>query len=485
MRAVFFGTLLFSTAVLCLGADPRTELEHRIDRVIRASPLADRSLLGVQVVDLKSGATVFSRNDGRLFLPASNMKLFTTALALERLGPDYRFTTKLVQESTGDLVLAGSGDPSLSGRAYPYRKGQDPDSPLKAVERLADAAVAAGLTYVAGDVVGDDRLYPWVPYPENWTQDDVIRDYGAPVSALSVADNIVTVTVHPGVQGDDLAVLSLSPAVEYFAIDNRIRTVGKGGGAKVEIWRAAGSRQLILTGTMPLGSAAIHETLAVDDPALFAACALYEALLARGVRIQGSPVARHRLASDSFEPVAGATLAILTSPPMAELLQVVDKVSQNLHAELMLRETGRVKGAGATREAGLDVLFDFLKEAGAPAEDFRMDDGSGLSRNAEVTPRLVARLLTYMNGSSNRERWLALLPVGGEDGTLAHRLCCVSDAKLVRAKTGTLARAIALSGYADSRSNGRLAFSILVNNFNAPASAVQAWVDKIALALVE
>ena len=173
------------------------------------------------------------------------------------------------------------------------------------------------------------------------------------------------------------------------------------------------------------------------------------------------------------------------SPPLADILQVMDKVSQNLYAELMLREVGRATRGDATEEAGLAELAVFLTRMGAPAGDWRLEDGSGLSRNAMVTPRLITKLLVDLYASKNRELWMSLLPAGGEDGTLDRRLCCFSGGQGIRAKTGSLSRGLALSGYADSKAHGTLAFSILVNNFSAPPAAVRQWIDRIATALLE
>ncbi len=476
---------LLLSIIPCAAAD----LSQAIDALMQASPVA-RASVGIHVVDLKTGNALYSRNADRLFLPASNMKLFTVALALERLGPDYRMTTRLVRAPSGDLVLVGGGDPSLSGRAYPYQK-ETPTlkpNPLQAIEELADQAVAAGIMRVDGDIVGDDQLYPWAPYPPSWTVDDVMQEDGAPVSALTVNDNVVTLSIHPAARAGDLAAVSLEPALEYFAVDNQVVTVAGEKQARVRLSRKPGSRQVLAWGSIPLGGATVRETVAVDDPALFAACALYDALARRGVAIRGRPVARHRSTTDDPWPVEGDVIASRTSPPLVDLLQVTEKVSQNLHAELMLREVARVTRGTGTREAGLEELAAWLASIGIKAEEWRAEDGSGLSRNDEVSPRAVARLLTTMAASKNATAWLSLLPVGGEDGTLEHRLCCVSGAgaaKQVRAKTGSLTRAIALSGYADSRTRGRLAFSILVNNFSAPAAEVRAWVDRIALALVD
>lgn len=475
----------WALALFAVFSCAATDLEHRIDELAGTSAPAGTGFAGIHVVDLASGKTLYRRNEDRLFLPASNLKLFTTALALDRLGPDYRFVTRLVREPSGGLVLVGSGDPSLSGRVFPYRKDAPSGPPLQAIEDLAEQAVANGLHRVDGDVAGDDRLYPWDPYPPSWTQDDALRDYGAPVSALAVNDNVVTISIEPGVRPGDLASLSVQPALEYFTIDNRVLTGRRGGEASVRIRRIPGTRQWLLRGSVPAGHAALAEIIPLDDPALYAASALYDALVRRGVVIRGRAVARHRSLSEEYDSPAGDVIAMRTSPPLRDILQVMDKVSQNLYAELMLREVGRAARRDGAEEAGLAELAVFLTGMEAPAGDWRLEDGSGLSRNAMVTPRLITKLLAHLYASKERELWMSLLPAGGGDGTLDRRLCCVNGGQGIRAKTGSLARGLALSGYAESKAHGALAFSILVNNFSAPPSAVRQWIDKIATALLE
>jgi D-alanyl-D-alanine carboxypeptidase/D-alanyl-D-alanine-endopeptidase (penicillin-binding protein 4) len=459
-------------AISCSAAD----LEQRLDALTAETPAL--GFAGIQVVEAATGKTLYSKNADRLFLPASNLKILTSALALERLRPDYRFTTRVVREPSGDIVLVGSGDPSLSGRAFPYNKEQRPGPPLQAIEQLADAIAAHGVERIDGDIVGDDRLYPWDPYPASWTEDDTLRDYGAPVSALSLNDNTVTVSISPGS-------LTLTPPFEYLTIDNRLRTAARGTESVVHARRIARSSQWQLTGVIPLGHAAVIETLPVDDPALFAASALYDALARRGIAIHGRPLARHRSFGEPYAAVEGEELATRTSPPLADLLQVMDKVSENLHAELLLREVGRVTRGEGTTAAGLAEMTAYLTATGAPPGDWRLEDGSGLARNTLVTPRLLTHILAREAQSADSALWISLLPAAGEDGTLSRRLCCMSSGRGVRAKTGTLSRALALSGYADSTSHGQLAFSILINDFQAPPAEVTQWIDKIATALLE
>lgn len=470
------------TALLLVlaGLGSAADLAPKLAALIEHAPPAVRGVAGVHVVDLATGASVFAYNENQLLMPSSNLKLFTAALALARLGPDYRFETRLLRESSGSLAVVGSGDPSLSGRVYPYDATAKMLPTLHAVNELADQAVAAGLRVVDGDIIGDDSRYPWAPYPESWTADDSQHAFGAPVSALAFNDNAVTITLRPGTRAGELARLELDPPFEYFQIDNRVVT---GTASSVQVQRIPGTRQVVLTGTINSRGQAAVETLAVDDPALFTSHALYDALLRRGVTVRGRPVARHLSGIPS--PLEGTLLVSRKSPPLAELLRTTIKVSQNLHAEMLFREVAYVKQGQGTVDAGLRELKSMLTQLGISPATVVGEDASGLARNDEVTPRAVTQLLTAMAAGPQRDLWRELLPVGGQDGTLSNRLCCSVESVSIRAKTGSLTRAVALSGYADSPANGHLAFSILVNNFSAPAAEVRAWVDSVASALVE
>jgi D-alanyl-D-alanine carboxypeptidase/D-alanyl-D-alanine-endopeptidase (penicillin-binding protein 4) len=470
--------------VACGVAAPAQTLSERLDALLKDSPVAQRAFVGVEVYDLAKGEVVYASNAGRLFVPASNTKLFTTALALTRLGPDYRFQTVVRQEGP-DVVLYGGGDPTLSGRAVPYRKGPDPAEPLAAIEALADQVAASGIRRIDGDIIGDDTAYVWEPYPQGWAGDDALWDYGAPVSALTVNDNVFALTLRASAAGEPPAV-TLSPALEYFTIDNRVRT-GPGLENRVRMERPAGTRQLLLWGTMPSDPVtATKLLLAIDDPALYAACALADALERRGIEIRGRPVARHRFPSDEAagQP-EGVELARRTSPPLGETLTILDKVSQNLHAEMALREVARVRRGTGSRQAGLEEERDFLKEAGIERGEYQFADGSGLARSGLVTPAAIVALLRYMYASMYRDQWISLLPVGGEDGTLGTRFNGNRAAARIHAKTGSLSHVAALSGYAEKASGGMLAFSILVNNFNSQGADVRALIDKIALLVAE
>ena len=474
---------------LALTASGATLLEQRIDEIIRTAKALAPGAIGVEVIQLRSGKVLYSRNSDKLFTPASNTKLFSTGLALTRLGRDHRMTTRVYVPSgpgvdgqvPGDLVLFGGGDPSMSELVIPYEKGAALLDPMQSMETLADQIVAHGVRTIHGNIVGDDSEWPWDPYPPGWAADDSIWEYGAPVSALTFNCGVFHLSIRPGAAAGDPAMLTLNPPLEFFTISNRIRTVTDGE-QKIELDRPLGSRELRLWGTVKTGA---NEDLAVDDPALFAAAALYDALARRGVSIDGGPVVRHREQGEAPRVPPGRQLVERPSPPLVELLKMVDKVSQNLWAEMMLREVARVRTGDGGRNAGLDELKAFLNEIGVPKEGYVFEDGSGLSRLTLVAPNVITRLLRFMYLSPNGAEWKTLLPIGALDGSLTNRFNKNAAANAIAAKTGSLSHVNALSGYTDSATYGEVAFSILVNHTNARAGEVRSTIDKIALALLE
>jgi D-alanyl-D-alanine carboxypeptidase/D-alanyl-D-alanine-endopeptidase (penicillin-binding protein 4) len=481
-------------ALLIVPLATAADLASRLDQIVNNAGALSHAFVGAHVVELSDGRVLYAHNSERLFVPASNMKLFTTALALTRLGADYRLTTQIGAnfpmdaEGTlaGDLELIGGGDPSLSGREYPYRKSAGTIYSFSAIEELTDQLIARGLKRIDGNVVGDDSRYVWEPQPGGWSSDSATREYGAPVSALILHDNTFALTLRPADRAGDLARITLAPPFENFAIDNRVLTADRGE-RKIEFYRSASGRELHVWGTIPKRDAGFAEELAIGDPALYAAEVLQDSLLRRGIAIRGGVVAEHRFPDEASArpPTLEVVLAERHSPPLLDLLQVVDKVSQNLHAEIMLREVAVASGHAGSVQTGLDAMDDFLAGMGITKADHQFTDGSGLSRATLVTPQAFTKLLGHMNQSKYREQWFGLLPIGGEDGTLGRRFAEHPEARAIHAKTGTLDHVRALSGYAETTKNGRVAFSFLVNNFDGPGAGVIAVLDQMALALLQ
>jgi len=480
---------LAALALLTIGAHAAS-LRDTIDSLIARGPAA---FWGIEVVDLKTGQTLYERNADHFFVPASNTKLFTTSLALTRLGPDYTFQTRVLADAQpdasgtirGDLRLVGGGDPNLSPRTIPYSKAPVTGNPLAAIEDLADQVAARGVKRVDGNIVGDDSWYAWEPYGSGWAIDDPQYDYGAAVSALTINDNVLTVSVRAGQREGDPAAITVNPPVEYYTIDNRVCTGPPGTAGRIHSHRAPGSYEVELWGTLPAGDHGEEIALGIEDPAEYAALALRQSLENRGIAVTGGAAARHAIPDEASEAAAGQEIARRISAPLFEDLRITAKVSQNLHAEMALRAVGRVAGNDGSVQAGLEQLKTFLTDAGVVADGYTLHDGSGLSRGNLVTPQAVVQLLRYMYTGPLQEKWISMLPIGGEDGTLSTRFAGNANAARVHAKTGSLAHVAALSGYAQRTDGEWVAFSILVNNFNGPAGAVRAVMDRVCGLLLE
>jgi D-alanyl-D-alanine carboxypeptidase/D-alanyl-D-alanine-endopeptidase (penicillin-binding protein 4) len=357
--------------------------------------------------------------------------------------------------------------------------------------------------YVDGDVIADDSYFAFERYGEGWSQDDLVLADGAPVSALTINDNVLFVNILPADRPGERAFVSLVPFADYYRIDNRIITTPAGTGRKIFMNREPGSTLLTLWGNIPLDDAGTNEALAIEDPAEFAATLFHQLLENRGIAVYGKQRTRHtELASLSTLsvtasaparggdeparnlPSAPLVLASYQSKPLVEDVRVINKVSQNLHAELLLRLLGREKGTAGTVEGGLEVLRGFLNQAGVPNDQYAFYDGSGLSRQNLVTPNAVVQLLRYASLQPWGTTFRDTLPVAGVDGSLADRLHNLDPRARVSGKTGSLGGVKTLSGYATTVRGEQVAFAILSNNFNLPNKRVTDAIDAVVQAIV-
>ncbi len=453
--------LLLIFALLAPSALPQP-LMGKVKKILKTQP---RVHWGVYAVQAENGKILAKWNEDQFFVPASNTKLFSTALALSTLGPDFRFTTQVLASGLpdengmllGDLVLYGQGDPSLSSRNYPYNL-KEPWSPdrLAPLRELARQVKARNVRTVSGNLIGDDTYFEHDPIPNGWSAGDGLFEYGAPVSALSFNDNSITLKA-------TATGFAFDPPVPYFTVKTQFNP---GERTRVSARRQPGSMEITLKGTLKEG-ATYENDFAVEDPALFAALAFRAALEAEGITVQGQTRARH----EAVATLESVELARRESPPLTQLLQVVDKVSQNLHAELVRR--------AAERKQSMDEFLNAVQID--PDKETYLHDGSGLSRQNLISPRAVVALLKHMWTSPYREQYAAFLPIGAQDGTLRRRFAGSEKAKQVRAKTGTLSHVTALGGYAQSKKYGEVIFQIVANNFNQPSAEVVKTVDSLAL----
>jgi D-alanyl-D-alanine carboxypeptidase/D-alanyl-D-alanine-endopeptidase (penicillin-binding protein 4) len=485
------------------------------------------------------GTPLYALNEKKLFQPASNAKLFTTAAALALLNHD-TFETRIVgkghfigtESLVGNLVLSGDGDANLSGRTVPYAPPSStrtaPANALRYLEEMADTVAKSGLKRINGDVVGDDTLFPWEPYPIDWAVDDLVWGYGAPVSALTITDNQLKVTVTPGKLAGVPPIVTLDPAIPYYTLDvSGLVTSSAKSPSHVEFERALGSKLVRIYGSIAVDASPDVEEIAISDPAEYAAIALKAMLEARGVTITGIARAEHRLPKDATSffsqvklPVPGIAnpvvswrvhggleklalicagcegslpppksdtvekkLALHDSSTVAEDVTITDKVSQNLHAELLLHQLGAAVANDGSTAQGARVVRSFAVNAGVDPNDFIFFDGSGLSGHDLVTPRAIAKLLQFATMQPWFADYKASLSIGGVDGSLEHRFTAAPLKSHVFAKTGTLGEARALSGYLDCASGRTVIFSILVGNHDPTSSADRDVMDKIVTAI--
>jgi D-alanyl-D-alanine carboxypeptidase/D-alanyl-D-alanine-endopeptidase (penicillin-binding protein 4) len=465
-------------------------LRARVEAALSAGG-ADKGYWGILVSDATTGATLYALNAQRYFTPASNTKLYTTALALATLGPEYRFHTTLETRGAvdaagrlrGELVLVGRGDPNLSNRKFPYDKKEEHDGPAeKVLAELADAIAARGVKEIEGDIVADDSYFDYERYPSGWDIDDMLWGYGAPVSALCVNDNTITLELHPGEREGDPAGFAVEPWAAFYKIQNEIRTSAANAERKLEIAREPGSRVIVLRGTLPLKSDATTRTLAIEEPAEYAAALLKQLLEARGVRVYGEARARH---TAEATPGAPTVLAEHVSLPLADDVRLLNKISQNLHAELLLRVAARQATGNTSTEAALKFAQEFRKSLGIEETDVLLWDGSGLSRRNLVTPQATVKLLTWIAQQPWGELYRSTLPVAGEDGTLSDRMKTPPLLDRIQAKTGSLGHVNALSGYTTTLHGEKLIFSMFGNNHALRGHAATDVLDAICTAMVE
>ena len=425
--------------------------------------------IGLVVADEAGREIVAVRPDER-FVPASNTKMFTTAAAfagLRTAEPDDAGAT--VRLEGRDVVLAGHGDARLSSAG---------DCRTDCLAELARAVAAR--VRVVRDVVGDDSAFPDERWPAGMSWNNMAGRYGTAISALTLDDNVVTLEVRPGAAGSAPTIVGDG----YYRIANRAATAAGTGKTSLNAARTPGSDLLVVGGTIPVGAMPETLTVGVDDPAHRAAWRLAALLRAAGVRVTGRVAARHRPvgqgddpesrgAAPPARPPAPTVLARLVPPPLAEDLRVTNKVSQNLHADLLLRRVGAVGGTGSVAD-GRAAVRAMLDRAGVERWAYDFADGSGMSSYNRVTPRATIRFLRWAGAQPWGGAWRATLPVGGVDGTLARRFANTPLAGKLFAKTGTLNATNALSGYLLAASGRTLTFSAFANDVPGDGSATAA-----------
>jgi serine-type D-Ala-D-Ala carboxypeptidase/endopeptidase (penicillin-binding protein 4) len=410
---------------------------------------------GMMVVSLSHGDTLFSINADVPHLPASTQKVLTSALALSALGPQYRYHTEVLRTGTmrdgnidGDLLLRGDGDPSLSSRFI----GGKPDA---AMDSLAMRVVRAGVRSVSGRVIGDASAFEARSIPEGWHPRILQDAYAGRVSALSLNENLVWVTIRPGTRGGAADVV-LEPATAAIPVRSTVRTIA-GRSARLKLART--SSGISVSGSIGTDVFQRSYSYIVEDPASFTTGAFLSALERNGVKVgHGFTLAK--------TPANAQPVTAWDSAPLETLLTAMNRESVNVIAEHLYRAASRgsdrhVAGAAFIADTALRSLLQ--RSAGVRADAVSSTDGSGLSQLDKVSPRAMVQLLGWADKTTWGPLLHASLPLAGESGTLRTRMRFSSAQTNLHAKTGTTNDVVALAGYVTARNGELLAFAMLYN----------------------
>ncbi|MBO8163874.1 MAG: D-alanyl-D-alanine carboxypeptidase/D-alanyl-D-alanine-endopeptidase [Brevibacillus sp.] len=415
---------------------------------LEENPESQGMMTGIAVYNLTTGQYLYTHNEDKAFIPASNLKLLVTLAALDRLGPDYRFKTEVYADGNltpggvleGDLVVKGYGDPSFS-----------PEDLSELVQKLRDV----GIKRITGSIRVDESYFDEIRLGPSWMWDDEVYAYSAQLSALTLNKNAVTLTIRPDRQVGEPPAIEVDPVNDYVTIQNDVKIV-EGTDSDLSFERPRAQNTITVKGTIGKEAEPVEEPLAVHDPALFVGSALKHQLAAAGIGILP------HAAVQKTEIKTGTPLVTHYSQPLTELIKELNKESDNFYAEALLKTLGAVQKQTGSFAAGSEAVMEVLREAGITAA-YQQVDGSGLSRLNLITPAHMIKLLAYVQEKTYREAFEASLPIAGVDGTLENRFVGTPAENNLAAKTGSMSGVNCLSGYVTAGNGDKLAFSIMAN----------------------
>lgn len=443
-----------------------------------ADPIMQGSLVSLTVRDADTGATLYQRNGQTRLLPASSLKLMTTAAAMGVLGPDYRFTTRVLTNGTlkdgrleGNLYVRGSGDPSIQAQDY---------------QQIAADLAAQGIRRISGDLLMDDTAFDGIRLGADWANDDESASYAAQISALTLAPDsdfdagtVIVAVRAPATEGAPLDV-SVSPANTLLTVSNQAVV---GATNTLSVKREHGNNHLVVTGTLPTGTNS-RKWVSVWEPTRLVADVFHQALLAQGIKVGGQTLI------SVATPPGSRVLVSHDSLPLAQLLTPLLKLSNNGMTEVLLKAMGRRTDAAGTAEAGIAAVSGFFERQGIESSTIIQVDGSGLSRRNLISTQHLTDVLLSVRSQDWFERWYGALPIAGNPermvgGTLRNRLRGTFAANNLHAKTGSMTGVSSLSGYLRSAKGQPLVFAMIANNYLADGAEVRRLEDQVVLALTQ
>jgi D-alanyl-D-alanine carboxypeptidase/D-alanyl-D-alanine-endopeptidase (penicillin-binding protein 4) len=464
-------------------ANPVKKLQKEILELISQKPF-DNAAWGVAIQSLRNDEVLDDINSKKNFIPASNMKIFTTVFALAKLGPDFHYTTRVFLQGrfendttfNGNIIIRGMGDPTISGRF-------NGEKVTKTLEDWADSLKK--IKILRGKIIGDDNFFGDDILGVNWEWSEESYWYSAQVSGLCFNDNCVDWFVSPTKIGQP-AKIQIRPNTRYLNVINHVVTVASASEAtEIQFVRARCTNTAYAEGKIFVDTGTLAGNVTVENPTLYAATVFKETLQSRGIRIDSGAADIDSLRSFSYKPSDSNIVSIASyhSPKMDTLLKVINKKSQNLYAEQIWRTVAAVLDSQGTGKHARELELKFLKEIGVPVESMAITDGSGYARTNLVSPADILTALKFIRKHKYWSTFFESLPIAGVDGTLRHRMVDTPAENNVRAKTGYIDNVRTISGFVKTQDNEELAFSILCNNFTADKLEIEKIEDLILVKL--
>jgi D-alanyl-D-alanine carboxypeptidase/D-alanyl-D-alanine-endopeptidase (penicillin-binding protein 4) len=446
------------------------------------SPNFEHAHWGAFIKSLDTGEIWYRRNQNKMFMPASNQKIPTTAVALLTLGPDFNFTTDLYYTGEivdsiliGDLVVIGDGDPTFYTRFFKDSKS--------IFNSWCDTLKSKGIKEIHGNIIGDDNKFDDQELGEGWSLDYLDDWYAAPIGPLQLNENYIDLKIIPSEVGEKANIKKVL-STEYVQINNELYTTDTGK-TRYNFKRPYGTNEITIAGVIRRDSDTLSISPSIFNPTKYFTAVLKETIIENGIKVIGIYRDCDDIKDWNFDENNSVLLTSHKSPPLKDIIKVLLKKSQNLYAETMVRALGYTQKGEGSFKNGADVISDSLQFIGIPKNSYNYADGSGLTRYNFISPEELVKILEYMYRNKYKNIWLDALPIAGVDGTLSNRMKRTAAEGNVHAKTGTISNVRGLSGYVTTASGEKIVFSFLVNGHLLSASDTEKITDKVLEMIAE